>query len=212
MTLLVPSLVLTGSWARHTLRVLLRLSAFVTLLLSCSLTIFLIGKRILSIVMDPSLKSRTVPMSCEVCLPMIRSHICALAPLSYSTVSGVRWTDLLAEYSTKEMSISPTFFWKVPLEVPHDCGAFLFANGMYLWEPILMKRRSPLDPVSSSTLIIVLSIFPSLASLLDLPKPLWCDLDRFGCFFFEFSHFCGLISVFPELEFRELTIYHQKSS
>jgi hypothetical protein len=65
------------------------------------------------------LESRTAPKSCKVCLPMIRSYIGAVAPASYSTISGVRWTDLLAEYSTKEMLISPTFLvWKVPLEVP----------------------------------------------------------------------------------------------
>jgi hypothetical protein len=133
---------------------------------------FLIGKRILSIVMDLSLKSRTAPMSCRVCLPMIRSYIGALAHAPYSTISGVRWTDLLAEYSTKEMLMSPTFLvLKVPLEVPHDCGTFLFTHGMYLWESFLMKSRSPLDPVSSSTLIIVSAIIPLLASLLGLPKP-----------------------------------------
>ncbi len=72
---------------------------------------FLIGTRMLSIVMDMdvSLKSRTASMSCKVCLPMIRSYIGALAPASYSTISGVRWTDLLEEYSKKEMLISPTF-------------------------------------------------------------------------------------------------------
>ncbi len=183
------------------------LSALVMLGLSCRLAMFLIGKRILSIVMDLSLKSRTAPMSCKVCLPMIRSYIGALAPESYSTISGVRRTDLLTEYSTKEMSMPPTFLvWKVPLEVPHDCGAFLFTHGMYLWEPFLMKRRPPLDHVSSSTLIIVSAIVPLLASLLGSSKPLWCDLDRFRCFFFKFSHVIGLISVFPELEFRELTI------
>jgi hypothetical protein len=70
---------------------------------------FLMGKRILSIVMDLSFKSRTVPMSCKVCFPMIRSYMGALASESYSTISGVRLTVLLAEYSTKEMSMSPTF-------------------------------------------------------------------------------------------------------
>ncbi len=111
MTLLVPSLVLTGSWARQALQALLHLNALVMLSSSCRLAMLLIGKRILSIVMDLSLKSRTSPMSmsCKVCLPMIRSYIGALAPVSYSTISGVRWTDLLAEYSTKEMLISPTF-------------------------------------------------------------------------------------------------------
>ncbi len=61
-------------------------------------------------VMVFSLKSRTMPMSCKVCLPMIRLYSAALAPASYPIISGVRLTDLLAEYSTIEISISPTFF------------------------------------------------------------------------------------------------------
>jgi hypothetical protein len=83
---------------------------------------------------------------------------------------------LLMEYSAKEMSISPTFLVrKVPFEVPHDCGAALFVNGMYFWDPFLMKRRSPHEPVSSSTLIV-----------------------------FEFSRLFDLIDFLPELAFWEL--------
>jgi hypothetical protein len=128
MTLLVSLRVLTGSWARQ----VLCLNALVMLGLSCRLTIFLMGKRILSIVMVFSLKSRTAAMPCKLCLPMIRSYIGALASVSYSTISGVRCTDLLVKYSAKEISISPTFLVrKVPLEVPHDCGAALFEHGVY---------------------------------------------------------------------------------
>jgi hypothetical protein len=46
----------------------------------------------------------------QVCLPMIRSYKGDGAPTLYSTISGVRQTDLLVEYSIKEMSIIPTFF------------------------------------------------------------------------------------------------------
>ena len=118
-------------------------------------------------VMVFSLKSNTAPISCKVCLPIIRSYKGAVAPASYSTMSGVRCTDLLSEYSAKERVISPTFLvLKVPFEVPHDCGAALLVHGMYFWDPFLMKRRSPLDPVSSSTLIVFsLTIGPLLASL-----------------------------------------------
>jgi hypothetical protein len=56
----------------------------------------------------------------------------------------------------KESSISPTFFViKVPLEVPHDSGTALFTTGMYLLDPFFKKSRSPLDPVSSRTLIVL---------------------------------------------------------
>ncbi len=56
----------------------------------------------------------------------------AVAPALYSTMSGVRWIDLLSEYSTKERVTSPTLFvLKVPFEVPHDCGTARFIFGMY---------------------------------------------------------------------------------
>ncbi len=151
MTLLVSLRVLTGSWTWQ----VLCLNALVTLGFSCKSTIFLKGRRILSIGMVFSLKSRTTPMPCKLCLPMIRLYRGALAFWSYSTISGAKCTDLLVEYSAKEILISPTFLViKVPLEVPHDCGAALFMHGMYVWNPFLMKRRSPLDPVSNSTLIV----------------------------------------------------------
>ncbi len=48
-------------------------------------------------------------------MPIIRSYKGAVAPASYSTMSGVRCTDLLSEYSAKERVISPTFLvLKVP--------------------------------------------------------------------------------------------------
>ncbi len=205
MTLLVSFQVLTGSWAWQ----VLCLSALVMLGLSCRLTIFLMGKRILSTVMVLSLKSRTAPMSCKLCLPMIRSYRGSLAPGSYSTVSGVRCTDLLMEYSAKEMSISSTFLvWKVPLEVPHDCGAALLVYGMYFCDPFLMKRRSPLDPVSSSTLIVFfLTICPSLASLVGSSSPIWCDLALFLYFFFEFSRLFDLNSLTAKSFRREQNSY-----
>jgi len=61
-------------------------------------------------VMVLSLKSNTAPISCNVCLPMMRSYKGAVAPALYSTMSGVRWTDLLSEYSMKERVTSPTLF------------------------------------------------------------------------------------------------------
>jgi len=83
-------------------------------------------------VMVFALKSNTAPISCKVCLPIIRSYKGAVAPASYSTMSGVMCTDLLSEYSAKERVISPTFLvLKVPFEVPHDCGTARFKVGMY---------------------------------------------------------------------------------
>ncbi len=63
---------------------------------------------------------------------------------------------LLAEYSAKGSSTSPTFLGlKVPLEVLHDSGTALFTTGMYLLDPFSKKRRSPLNPVLRRTLIVI---------------------------------------------------------
>ncbi len=71
-------------------------------------------------------------------------------------------------------------------------------------DPFLMKRRSPLDPVSSNTLIVFcLTISLLLTSLTGLLSPFRCLLDQFRSFFFEFSRSFGLIS---NLELRELLL------
>jgi len=74
LTRLVACCILIGSW--------------VTLGLICRLTIFLMGQRILFMVMVFSLKSRTVPISCKVCLSIMRSYKGVCAPTSYSTCQG----------------------------------------------------------------------------------------------------------------------------
>ncbi len=105
---------LTGSWAKLELC----LSALKMLGLSCRLLIliFLVGKRISSIVILFSLKSNTAPISCKICLTMVRSYNGGGLPWGFSTISGCRCTFLLAEYSTKESATSPTIFvLKVPL-------------------------------------------------------------------------------------------------
>jgi hypothetical protein len=70
-----------------------------------------------------------------------------------------------------------------------------------------MKRRSPLDPVLSNTLInFCLTISLLLTLLMGLPSPFRCLLAQFRPFFFEFSHLFGLISNFLGLELRELLL------
>jgi hypothetical protein len=119
---LVALRVLAGSWAKLELS----LSALEMLGLSCRLLIFLMGRRISSMVVVLSLKSNTAPISCKVCLPMIRLYNGGGPLLGYSTVSGCRCTFLLAEYSPNRSSTSPTFLvLKVPLEVLHDSGTAL---------------------------------------------------------------------------------------
>jgi hypothetical protein len=67
-----------------------------------------------------------------------------------------------------------------------------------------MKRRSPLDPVSSNTLIVFcLTISLLLTLLLGLLSPFRCLLDQFRFLIFKFSHLFSLIS---NLELRELLL------
>ncbi len=149
---LVALRVLIGSWAKQ----VFSLSALVILDLSCRLAMFLMGKRISSIVIVLFWKSNSTPRLCMVCLPIMRSYIGAWSPGLYSIMSSWRRTFLLAEYSTKEISMSPTLsVMKVPLEVPHDWGTTRFTTEMCLLDPFFMKRRSPLDPESRRTLIVL---------------------------------------------------------
>jgi hypothetical protein len=72
--------------------------------------------------------------------------------------------------------------------VPHDSGTALFTTGIYLLDPFFKKRRSPVDPVSSRTLLVVyltnsLLLAPSNGSkasfrgFLDQSRPNFFDLD-----------------------------------
>ncbi len=136
MMRLVALRLLAGSWAKLELS----LSTLEMLGLSCRLLIFLMGKRISSMVIVLSLKSNTAPISCKVCLPIIRSYNGGGPPLEYSMISGRRCTFLFAEYLTKESLTSPTFLvLKVPLEVLHDSGTALLTTGMYLLDSFSKK-------------------------------------------------------------------------
>jgi hypothetical protein len=89
----------------------------------------------------------------------------------------------------KESSISPNFFvLKVLLEVPHDSITALFTMGMYLLDPFFKKRRSPLNPVSSRTLIVLcFTISLSLASSGGGKASFGCFLDQSRPNFFNFN-------------------------
>ncbi len=78
-------------------------------------------------------------------------------------------------------------------------------------DPFLMKRRSPLDPVSSSTFIVLVLIISLLLASLEGPSGLLrCFLDLCRPFFFKFSHFFGLISSFCRLALCELPCFFPK--
>jgi hypothetical protein len=76
--------VLAGSWAKLELSS----SALEMLGLSGRLLIFLMGKRISSMVMVLSLNFDRASISCKVCLPMIRSYNGGGPLLEYLTISG----------------------------------------------------------------------------------------------------------------------------
>jgi hypothetical protein len=156
------------------------------------------GKRILSTCMVLSLKSNTTPSSCMVLLLMMRSYIGVPKPGLYSTMSGVRCTFLLQEKSTKATLMSPTLsVTKVPLEVLHDSGVALLITGMLLEAPFKIKRRSPLKPKSSRTLIdLFLTISLLLLSFSCFLAQIRLELANFSFFlaqsganFFDFSDF-----------------------
>ncbi len=155
-TRLVALRVLIGSWAKQ----VFSLSALVILGLSYRLAIFLMGKRIASIFIVFSWKSNFIPRLCIVYLPMMRSYIGAWSLGLYSTIFGWRQTFLLAEYSTKEISMSPILsVTKVLLEVPQDEGQPDSQQKHVYWTPFFIFKRSPLDPESSRTLIVLFLTF-----------------------------------------------------
>jgi hypothetical protein len=196
--------VLAGSWAKLELS----LSTLDMLGLSCRLLIFLMGKRISSMVMVLSLKSSMAPISCKVCLPMIRSYNGGGPPLEYLTISGLRSTFLLAEYSTKESWTSPTFLvLKVPLEVLQDSGTALLTMCMYLLDPFSKKRRSPLDPVSRRTLrVLWLTISLSLVSFGGRSASFRHFLDQFRPNFFDLDSKLVFLALILALSFIDLLL------
>jgi hypothetical protein len=144
VTRVVAYCVLIGSW--------------VMLGLICRLTIFLVGQRILSMVMgffwspEPhlycvrfayQLLGGTKVLELLLRTPHVRGQFYRLSSIIFHILGCVNYTHL--------------FVWKVPFEVPHDCSVALFMVGIYFWDPFLMKRRSPLDALSSSTLSLLLA-------------------------------------------------------
>jgi hypothetical protein len=70
-----------------------------------------------------------------------------------------------------------------------------------------MKRRSPLDPVSSNTFIVFcLTISLLLTLLMGSLSPFRYLLNQFRSFFFECSHLFDLISNFLGLDLHELLL------
>jgi hypothetical protein len=65
----------------------------------------------------------------------------------------------LVEYSYKgDVNLTHLFCLKDAHGSAHDRGAALFAVGMYLLDPFLMKRRSLLDAVALELLYVTTSL------------------------------------------------------
>jgi hypothetical protein len=139
---------------------------------------------------------------------MIRSHKGDGLPRGYSAISGCRCTYLFAEYSMKESSTSSTFLvLKVPLEVLHDSGTALLTMGMYLLDPFSKKRRSPLDPVSRRTLIVLcLTNSLSLASSGGHWKPFTLVLGQFSANSFNLDPNLVFLALFLTLVLGKLLL------
>ncbi len=123
-------------------------------------------------------------------------------------MSRRRCTFLLAEYSTKESSISPNFLvLKVPLEVLHDSGTALFTMSMYLLDPFSKKRRFPLDPVSRRTLIVLcLAISLLLVSFGGRWASFGCFSDQFRSNFFDLDFYLVFFALTLALALIELPL------
>ncbi len=93
----------------------------------------------------------------------------------------------LLNIQQRRISTSPTFLvLKVPMEVFHDSGTALFTTGMYLLDPFFKKRRSPLDPVSRRTLIVLcFAISLLLVSFGGGLASFKCFFDHFRSNFFD---------------------------
>ncbi len=128
--------------------------------------------------------------------------------MEYSMMSGCRCTFLLAEYSTKESSTSPTFLvLKVPLEVLHDSGTALLTTGMYLLDPFSKKKESPLDPVSRRTLIVLcLTISLLLMSFGGVLAFFRHFLDQFRPNFFNLDSNLVFLALILALSFIDLLL------
>ena len=83
-TCLVAPCVVVGSWLK------LMFKALEMLGFSYRLLIFLMGKRISSMVIVFSLKSNNSPRLCKVCLLMIKSYNGGAPLWAYSTISGFK--------------------------------------------------------------------------------------------------------------------------
>ena len=110
----------------------------------------------------------------------------------------------------RDWSSPPFLFERCHLKCPTIVAQI---SSMYVcMRPFFMKRRSPLNPVSSNTLkYFSLTISLSLALLEGSLRPPWCVEDLFRPFFFGFSQLLGLFSNFSILALRELLILSPKT-
>jgi len=119
-------------------------------------------------VMVFSLKSSTAPISCNICLPMMRSYKGAVAPASYSTMSGVTWIDycwyvFLRSLSDKKEVTTRSCVKQYPLIVLClTISLSLVSLTLLLWSPWCFKDLIRCFFFKFSLLFGLFSNFPRL--------------------------------------------------
>jgi hypothetical protein len=111
------------------------------------------GKRISSIVIVLSWKSNFTPRLSMVCLPTMRSCIGAWSPGLYVQLK----VDLLADrvLHKRDYNVAHLVCDKGAIGSAPRLRDNQLHNGNAFTRPFFMKRRSPLDPESSRTLIVL---------------------------------------------------------
>jgi hypothetical protein len=96
---------------------------------------------------------------------------------------------------------------KVPLKVLHDSGTALLTMGIYLLDPFSKKRRSPVDPVSRRTQIVLcLTNSLLLASSGGHWAPFRCVLGQFRPKFFDLDTNLVFLPLFLALVLGKLLL------
>jgi len=144
MTCLVANCVLIDSWVK--------------LGLVCRLTIFLVGQRILFMVMGFFLSPEPHLYRVRFAYRLLGGSKVLELLLRTPHVRGQFYQLASRIFCIGCVNYTHLFVWKVLFEVPQDPAVALFMVGMYFWDPFLMKRRSPLDVLSSSTLSPLLAL------------------------------------------------------
>ena len=154
-------------------------------------------------------KSSTTPNLAKVSVPMIRLNIGSSSSSCSSTTSGLTLKNLDLEKSGNSNSRFPTFVvLKVPFEVSHLLGAYLFTCGMFFKPSFVTNIRLPSEPESIRTVQAFFSCFcfwlylwngtAAIAALIPLPLTTLLPTSCVGGFS---TILIGVLTSFAESDF-----------